>query len=34
MHCRVGTHNSIEIATNDYKKYEDLGLVVIENLIT
>ena len=34
MHCRVGTHNSIEVATKDYKQYQNLGLIVLEDLIT
>lgn len=33
MHCRSGTHNSIEIASKNYKDFKELGLTVIENVI-
>lgn len=34
MHCKIGTHNSIEIAIEDYDKYKEKGLIVIKDLIT
>ncbi len=34
MTCRVGNANSLKPATYDHKKYQDIGLYILEDFVT
>lgn len=34
MNCGYGKVNSLEKATKNYKQYEKLGLIMVENVLT